>query len=39
VSVHNKYFESGLCNKYVREDTENSVGRDVQNMWKRLDMF
>jgi len=39
VSVHNKYFESGFCKKAVRKGTEDSDGRDMQNMWKRLDMF
>ena len=39
MSVHNKEFESGFFNKAVKEGIEDSDGRDVQNMWKGLDMF
>lgn len=39
MSVHNKDFESGLCKKALREGFEDSDGRDVQKMWKSLDVF
>ena len=37
--MHNKDFESGLCKEALREGVEYSDGRDVQNMWKKLDVF
>jgi len=39
MSVHFKIFESGLCKKALREGIEDSDVRDVQNTWKRLDVF
>jgi hypothetical protein len=37
--VQNNNFESGLCKEALKEGIGDSDGRDVQNVWKRLDVF